>query len=441
MATKHEQILNYIMNLAVGTKISVRRIARREKVSEGTAYRAIKEAENTGLVSTIERVGTIRIEQKPINNIDSLTFKVLVTLIDARVLGGSAGLKKKLDKFVIGAMTPDEMLRYITKNSLVIIGNREDAQRLALQNGAAVLITGGFMTSDAVIKLANRFELPVLQTSHDTFTVATMINRALSDQAIKQDIMTVASLYTPLKDTKIAHPDQTVADFAALRGDRGDFVLPIITTSGRLVGIVTPREIAGKKQTTPLERVMLKDPQTVKPYLSVTTVGHTMQGNGENVMPVVDDSWQLLGIVTRSAVFASLAELGHNSQDKTTIADSVIAQLTTVGAPEDQPARFALHTTPMMTNALGTLSFGVLSEAVNSCVTKFLNATGRRNVLIEQLSLTTFRPIQLESIVNIAVTPLELTKHEGTLDIDLQTDGLPVAKAIVTCQLLERNQK
>lgn len=34
------------------------------KVSEGTAYRAIKEAENKGFVSTIERVGTIRIEQK-----------------------------------------------------------------------------------------------------------------------------------------------------------------------------------------------------------------------------------------------------------------------------------------------------------------------------------------------------------------------------------------
>ncbi len=95
MATKHEQILQYIANLAVGTKISVRTIAKQQQVSEGTAYRAIKEAENTGLVSTIERVGTIRIEQKPINNIDSLTLKALLKLIDGKVLGGSAGLTKK----------------------------------------------------------------------------------------------------------------------------------------------------------------------------------------------------------------------------------------------------------------------------------------------------------------------------------------------------------
>lgn len=64
LATKHEQILSYIDSLPVGEKISVRRIAKEMKVSEGTAYRAIKEAENKGFVSTIERVGTIRIEQK-----------------------------------------------------------------------------------------------------------------------------------------------------------------------------------------------------------------------------------------------------------------------------------------------------------------------------------------------------------------------------------------
>ena len=63
MATKHEQILKYIDELPIGEKISVRQIAKDLTVSEGTAYRAIKEAENNGYVSTIERVGTIRIEQ------------------------------------------------------------------------------------------------------------------------------------------------------------------------------------------------------------------------------------------------------------------------------------------------------------------------------------------------------------------------------------------
>ncbi len=48
-ATKHEQIIKYIESLKIGTKISVRKIAEQLDVSEGTAYRAIKEAIRSGL--------------------------------------------------------------------------------------------------------------------------------------------------------------------------------------------------------------------------------------------------------------------------------------------------------------------------------------------------------------------------------------------------------
>ena len=59
-------------------------------------------------------------------------------------------------------------------------------QKLALENGATVLITGGFETSEEIAQLADRLGMPVLRTTYDTFTVATMINRALSDQLIKK---------------------------------------------------------------------------------------------------------------------------------------------------------------------------------------------------------------------------------------------------------------
>lgn len=61
--TKHEQLLQHIEQLKVGSKISVRGLARELGVSEGTAYRAVKEAENFGLVVTKERIGTVRIEK------------------------------------------------------------------------------------------------------------------------------------------------------------------------------------------------------------------------------------------------------------------------------------------------------------------------------------------------------------------------------------------
>lgn len=130
--TKHEQIIEHITNLPVGSKISVRQIAKILRVSEGTAYRAIKEAENNGIVSTIERVGTIRIEKKKRNAIDNLTFAEIVNIIDGHVIGGREGLHKSLTKFAIGAMELNEVEKYIGENTLLIVGNRSEVQKLAL---------------------------------------------------------------------------------------------------------------------------------------------------------------------------------------------------------------------------------------------------------------------------------------------------------------------
>ena len=96
---------------------------------------------------------------------------------------------------------------------------------------------------------------------------------------------------------------------------------------------------------------MQKDPQTVKPYLSVTAVGHTMQDNGLTAMPVVDDSWNLLGIVTRNAVFSSLTGIAHSRELSNTIADQVSAQLTAITPQPPYVGGYELKTVPAMTNS------------------------------------------------------------------------------------------
>ena len=143
--TKHAKIIEYIKKLKVGTKISVRQLATSLDVSEGTAYRAIKDAQLAGYVCTIPRTGTIRIEKKTDEAIEKLSFAEVVNIVDGRVLGGKQGLHKPLNKFLIGAMEVEEMDKFIEAESLLIVGNRKNAQLLALKLGAAVLITGGLM--------------------------------------------------------------------------------------------------------------------------------------------------------------------------------------------------------------------------------------------------------------------------------------------------------
>lgn len=214
-------------------------------VSEGTAYRAVKEAESIGIVVTKERIGTVRVEKKPRNMSEQLTFGEVVDILGGHVLGGSRGLMKTLNKYVIGAMKLDAMARYIDAGSLLIVGNREDAHRLALQHGAGVLITGGFGTSREVKLLADALDLPIISSKYDTFTVGSMINRALFDRLIKKKIMIVEDIVTAKDKMIVLRPSSTVGDFQRLRDETSHTRFPVVDEWYRVIGMITYKDVLG----------------------------------------------------------------------------------------------------------------------------------------------------------------------------------------------------
>ncbi|CAM5582036.1 hypothetical protein LSPH24S_09454 [Lysinibacillus sphaericus] len=155
-------------------------------------------------------------KRKKKENIERLTFAEIVNIVDGQVLGGKTGLHKTLTKFVIGAMQLEDMMRYTDAGSLLIVGNRIKAHENALRAGAAVLITGGFDTTDDNKQLADALDLPIISTSYDTFTVATMINRAIYDQLIKKDILFIEDIYVPMVETSVLRNDETIHHFHKL---------------------------------------------------------------------------------------------------------------------------------------------------------------------------------------------------------------------------------
>ena len=115
----------------------------------------------------------------------------------------------------------------------MIVGNRNDIQRYALENGAAVLITGGFETDDEILKLADKVEMPILRTTYDTFTVATMINRAMTDQLIKKEIMLVGDIYTRLEETRYLKIDDTILDYRKINAESKHSRFPVVNHNMR----------------------------------------------------------------------------------------------------------------------------------------------------------------------------------------------------------------
>ena len=438
MTSKHQQIIRYIESLPVGEKISVRSIAKNMEMSEGTAYRAIKEAENIGIVSTIERVGTIRIERKTKDNLEKLSFGEIIKIIEGEVFGGHDGLDKILNRFVIGAMTLDAMTRYIQPESLVIIGNREDAQLLALNQGAAVLITGGFQATPQLIQKADELKIPLMGTTYDTFTVASLINRAMTDQLIKKKIMIVADIYNDIENTNYLRMDQTVKEYRQLSEKTGNSRFPVINHSNRLVGVVSAKDILGKSDTLTMERVMTKNPSVSKLHASVASVAHSMIWNGLEMLPVVQDNMELIGIISRRDVMKAMQLTQRQPQVGNTFEDDVSENLEIVEV-NPTSAHFSFTVTPQMTNNLGMLSFGVLCEVVSVASKEFIHRSQRRNTVIEQLEMHYLKMIPIESKISIQIQNLDNGRKVSKLDISVLLENSVVAKAIMSNQLMERN--
>ena len=438
MTSKHQQIIRYIESLPVGEKISVRSIAKNMEMSEGTAYRAIKEAENIGIVSTIERVGTIRIERKTKANLEKLSFGEIIKIIEGEVFGGREGLDKILNRFVIGAMTLDAMTRYIQPESLVIIGNREDAQLLALNQGAAVLITGGFQATPQLIQKADELKIPLMGTTYDTFTVASLINRAMTDQLIKKKIMIVADIYNDIENTNYLRMDQTVKEYRELSEKTGNSRFPVVNHSNRLVGVVSAKDILGKSDSLIIERIMTKNPSVSKLHASVASVAHSMIWNGLEMLPVVQDNMELIGIISRRDVMKAMQLTQRQPQVGNTFEDDVSENLEVIEVNPTN-ARFSFTVTPQMTNNLGMLSFGVLCEVVSVASKEFIHRSQRRNTVIEQLEMHYLRMIPIESKIAIQIQTLDIGRKVSKIDISVLLENSVVAKAIMSNQLMERN--
>ena len=436
MATKHEQILKYIESLEVGHKISVRQIAKELNVSDGTAYRAIKDAELKGLVHAIERVGTVRIEKKQRSDIEKLTFAEVVNIVDGSVLGGRSGLHKTLNRMVIGAMKLEAMMRYVEPGNLLIVGNRDNVHRVSLERGSAVLITGGFDATDEVKRLADKLELPVISSSYDTFTVATMINRAIYDRLIKKEILMVEDVIKTSNRPVYLRANDTISRFHELLRETSHSRYPVTDDKDRVVGMVTAKDVMGFPPDEKIEKVMTKNPITVNLKTSLASAAHEMVWEGIELLPVVDDYRKIIGVISREDVIKSLHYMQKQPQVGETIQELSFRGFSEEGTNGETV--FSGQITPQMTDSLGMLSTGVCTTLMTEAAIRALRRKRRGDLTIQNVTLYFLKPVQIESHVKIQPRILDLGRKQAKMDVEMLLDQQIVAKALITAHAIDR---
>jgi predicted transcriptional regulator len=434
--TKHEQLLQHIEGLKVGTKISVRKLAKEMVVSEGTAYRAVKEAENLGIVITKERIGTVRVEKKPRNISDQLTFGDVVDIVEGHVLGGVNGLNKHLHKYVIGAMKVDAMIRYIDADSLLIVGNRDDVHSLALEQGAGVLVTGGFGTSREVKALADELDLPVISSRHDTFTVASMINRAIFDRLIKKKIMLVEDIVDNKPRLNTLKVTSTVGELRMLSQTSGEMRFPVTDEWNRVIGIVGRRDVEEFSEEHSIEKAMIRSPVTAALQTSLASAAQIMMWEGIDFLPIVDRNRKLVGSLTRREVLQSLRDVSNQPQLGETF-DHLIWNGFAEERDEEGKLFFHGFITPQMATDLGTISEGVLSTLMTLSAFKAAKDITGNDYVLDNMSTYFIRPVQIEDSVIVLPRLLEISRRTCKLEIEISHNDTIVAKAVLMLQSID----
>ncbi len=431
--TKHSRIIQHIKSLQGGDRISVRTIAESMGVSEGTAYRAIKTAEADGLVSSIPRVGTVRLHTEKEKDIERLTFSEVLNIVEGNLLSGREGLHKYLNNFIIGAMTPDVVARYLENNNLLIVGNREEMVRLAIEKNCAVLITGGFDCSEEVKERANIKKLPIMNCSYDTFTVATIINTAINNRMAKKDIVLVEDILE--KAPYLLNVGDKAGDWRKLVQDTSHTRFPVIDDDGKVVGIITSKDVTGHDDGCRIEKLMTPNPITVGPKVSVAYAAHIMVWEGIELLPVLDGK-QLIGIVSRQDVIKTLQHRRNQPQVGKTMEESLLDSFSVEGNKDGMIMRGRIEL--FMLNNIGTGSWGAMVTLVSLAASIAIRKAKNHECFINTFTVYYFKPVQLGDTIEVLVRITELGRNSCSLGVSITKDNQAVMKSMLSASYIKR---
>ena len=184
ISIKNDIVLSHIEALPTGAKLSVRGLASELNVSEGTVYKAIKEAEVQGLVITKPKSGTFRVEASSGCEENALTLAEIVSALGVGCICGKKTLGAVINNIIVCDSDEAQLIAQLERcdpaHTLCLVGARPDFQTIILQYKAHMLITGGSRPSDYHIIRAEKNASCILSSLQSTYTVLHLLDNHFS---------------------------------------------------------------------------------------------------------------------------------------------------------------------------------------------------------------------------------------------------------------------
>lgn len=431
--TKHEQIIRYIKSLDLKKKVSVRQIAKEMSVSEGTAYRAIKEAENQGLVSSIPKVGTIRIQSEEEREIEDLTIKEIALIVEGEIITGHRVISHAPSRFVIGCNTLEILEKYLEKDALLIVGDLEDAQRLGIEIGAHLMIAGAFNVSQEIKMAAAEKNLAIISCPYDTFEAVTMLNRAVYDRLTEKELIRVEDIMINKVDYLKA--SDKVERWYQMSMATGHSRFPVVDQDMKVVGIVTAVDVAGVDRNASILSVMTKDVLTVGRQTLVTHLSRVLLWEGFELVPIVENG-SLVGVVSRQDLLKAFQQVQKQPHIGETMDNLVLSGFSL--DEWEEGIKISGEITQFMINEYSTASPGVLVMIVSTAAYIAARKQLRVETVLDNLSIYHLNPVQVGDKVEVYTRLIHLEKKSCVVDVTLFSSGSLRLKGVLSQRIVKK---
>lgn len=302
--TKHQQVIAHIESLPVGEKVSVRQLARELGVSEGTVYRAIKEAENQGYVTSIPKVGTLRIEKNKERTIDTLTYYELSLLLEGSILSGDAH-REEVPKTYLVALSADDLdNEHLHPQTMIITDAKQEAiVQAALALKFPLLLANVSHTGEPILAVSDVDQV-VISCPYDIFELISLINQTIFERVKRREYVMVSDIMT--ENPSYLTVDDHIEDYFQLSKQTHHSHFPVVNHDGKLAGIVTARLLANREPYSRIGDAMETNPLLAKPDDLMSYLARLFVLEGTEIVPVVSFDDTLAGVVTRQDIIIAL---------------------------------------------------------------------------------------------------------------------------------------
>ncbi|RHV07140.1 putative manganese-dependent inorganic diphosphatase [Firmicutes bacterium OM07-11] len=167
-------------------------------------------------------------------------YRNIASTIDGKIISGNEHSYVSKGKVAIAASSRQLMSDFVDEDDLVILGDRIEAQQLAIDiNVSCMVVCGDARIPNEILKQAKEKEIVVIASPHDTFTVARLINQSIP----VRHFMTKDELIT-------FYPKDYVDDVKEVMARKKYRDFPVVDINGDFRGFISRRRLLNcrKKQ-------------------------------------------------------------------------------------------------------------------------------------------------------------------------------------------------